>query len=289
MSVARMRKRYPGFRHFPKSRISLRSCGLLAEMVEMRMPKLISVSFIVALWIFALDLPGSSVAQTRQSQAAFETAIRDHSSSPYVILITVVDDRTGQSNTGCTLAPFLPVAIYIEKWGPLPKSIAKTDPRLKEAEEIALENTSHVFHFSSQAALDNLPFRHPDACAAIKRGSRARIADIIGKVILGPFTEGPRIVWSSCPPPVLPPEAQADKEGATTIALLVDPDGNLRESKLSGDSGSAPRDEAIRTALSACKFKPRTVDDVPVPEAVWMTISIGSRSSWLKSARSAPR
>jgi len=34
----------------------------------------------------------SAAADPSQSQAAFEAAIQDHSTSPYIVLITVVDD-----------------------------------------------------------------------------------------------------------------------------------------------------------------------------------------------------
>src|SRR6267154_1835055 len=97
-------------------------------------------------------LPGESAAQPRQSQAAFETAIRDNSTSPYVVLITVVDDRTGKSSSGCNSANLLLGAIYLEKWGSFDsKATPETNSRHNEAEKIALENTSHIFHFSNPA------------------------------------------------------------------------------------------------------------------------------------------
>lgn len=165
------------------------------------------------------------------------------------------------------------------KWGSFDsKATLETTSRHKEVEKIALENTSHVFHFSNPAALNNiLPFRYPEACAAIERGSRARIADGSGQVILGPFVERPMIHRSSCAAPAYP---KPDKEGGTTVALLIGQDGKLKESKLTESSGSAGWDEAVLAALSACGFSPRTIDGEPVPEATWMTIRIGSRARW---------
>jgi TonB family protein len=240
--------------------------------------RVFSTYFIVALSALLVGLPKNSAAQSLQSQAAFETAIRDKSTSPYVVLITVVDDRTGQANTGCTSANRLRMAIYLEKWGPPPGTNSMHD----EVEKIALENTAHVFHFSNQSALDSVfPFRYPEACAAIKRGVRARIADLTHQILLGPFVEGPNIVLSSCAPPVYPPEDKKDgNESSPTIALLVNPDGTLKESKVADSSGSARIDEAVRAALSACKFSPRTIDGEPAPEASWMTIRIGRRAVW---------
>ena len=148
----------------------------------------ISILLIVGLSIPSIGLPRDSAAQARQSQAAFETAIRDKSTSPYIVLVTVVDDRTGQASTGCNGANLLLGAIYLEKWGGFDSKVTpETNSRLEEVEKIALENASHVFHFSNRAALDNvLPFRYPEACAAIERGSRARIGDRGGQILLEP-------------------------------------------------------------------------------------------------------
>jgi TonB family protein len=242
----------------------------------------ISTLLIVGLSVLSIGLPTQSAAQARQSQAAFETAIRDRSTSPYIVLITVVDDRTGQVSTGCNSANLLRGAIYLQKWGRFDSRVTpETHSKFEEVEKIALENTSHVFHFSNQEALNNiLPLRFPEACAAIERGSRARLGDRTFRIILGPFFEGPSVILSSCPPPAYPPEEKADTEGAPTISLLVESDGTLKESKVTVSSGSVLRDEAVRAALSACKFSPRTVDGEPVPEATWMTIRIGSRAVW---------
>ena len=231
--------------------------------------RVISTFLIIGLSIPSIGSARESAAQARQSHAAFETAIRDKSSSPYIVLITVVDDRTGQASTGCNNVQLLRSAIYRER-----RANVDSEVTAEEVEKIALENTSHVFHFSNPAALNNvLPFRFPEACAAIERGSRARIADITGQIVLGPFVKGPMIVRSGCSPPAYP---KPGSEGGTSVALLVGPDGTLKESKVTGSSGSAHWDEAVLAALSACKFSPRTIDGVPVPEAIWMTMRIGT-------------
>ncbi len=238
-----------------------------------------AISTLLIAGLLSIGLPEESAAQARQSQAAFETAIRDNSTSPYVVLITVVDDRTGQASSGCNTANLLRGAIYLEKWGSIDRDAApEANTRRKEVEKIAVENLSHVFHFSNPAALKNiLPFRDWEACAAIEQGSRVRIGDRSGQIILGPFVEGPNINLSSRPPPAYP---KPNNEGGTTVVLLVGRDGELKESKLTGSSGSAGWDEAVLVALSACRFTPRTIDGEPVPEATWTTISIGNRARW---------
>jgi TonB family protein len=233
----------------------------------------ISTLLIVGLSVLSIGLTTQSAAHARQSQAAFETAIRDKSTSPYIVLITVVDDRTGQVSTGCNSANLLRGAIYREKRGDSDRTVSP-----EEVEQVALDNTSHVFHFSNQAALNNiLPFRYPEACAAIERGSRARIADITGQVVLGTFSEGPGIVRSSCPPPTYPKPSDA---GDITVALLVGQDGALKQSKVTRSSGSARWDEEVLAAFSVCRFSLRIIDGEPVPGATWMTITMGSRARW---------
>lgn len=233
----------------------------------------ISTLLIVGLSVLSIGLPTQCAAQAGQSQAAFETAIRDTSTSPYIVLITVVDDRSGQVSTGCNSANLLRGAIYRERRGDADNTVTP-----EEVERVALDNRSHIFHFSNQAALNNiLPFRYPEACAGIERGSRARIADITGQVILGPFSEGPSIIRSSCPPPTYPKPSDA---GDTSVALLVGQDGALKQSKVTGSSCSARWDEEVQTAFSICRFSPRTTDGRPVPGPTWMTITIGSRARW---------
>jgi protein TonB len=84
-------------------------------------------------------------------------------------------------------------------------------------------------------------------------------------------------------PVVVPPVIDADKNchkpeypavskrmeetGATTLAFLIDLDGRVIESKVEQSSGHPRLDEAARDAMSACKFKPGTIDNKP--ERVW--------------------
>jgi hypothetical protein len=131
--------------------------------------------FVLGLSIFWFGSPTDAVAQARQSHAAFETAIRDTSTSPYLVLITVVDDRTGQVSTGCDTANRLLGAIYLEKWGSFETNDrSQAAARHEEVKRIALENTSHAFHFSNQAALNErapASFRRGVCC---NRAGRAR-------------------------------------------------------------------------------------------------------------------
>ena len=89
-----------------------------------------------------------------QDQAHYENALRDESSSPHFVFITVIDDRSGQSQEGCRRAPFVLGAIHREM--NLPYDI----PSIEKAVQIAVSNRAHVFHFSKQDALDNVALRY---------------------------------------------------------------------------------------------------------------------------------
>jgi len=123
-------------------------------------------------------------AEPIQSQNDFGIAIRDRSTSPYIVLVTTVDDRTGESRTGCTEAHFLLGAIILEKLDGYGKNNSENIIKTEKAQQIALENSSHVFHFSRQDALDNLPIKYQEACDMIKRGMRVRISDITGTTLV---------------------------------------------------------------------------------------------------------
>ena len=64
-----------------------------------------------------------------------------------------------------------------------------------------------------------------------------------------------------CARPVYPERARAEKRaGTTTISFLIGADGYVKQSRLAKSSGSADLDEAARSALSLCRFRPAIKD-----------------------------
>lgn len=104
--------------------------------------------------ILVATLGTSAVLAAEQSAKSFATALRDNSTSPYFVLITVVDDTTGQSRTGCTTANLLLGALHIEH------DLAFNPEGATNALNLALANTSHVFHFSKPKAVANMPVEY---------------------------------------------------------------------------------------------------------------------------------
>ena len=69
-----------------------------------------------------------------------------------------------------------------------------------------------------------------------------------------------------CSRPVYPPKALADKvEGTSTIGFLISAEGKVIDSRLYQSSGDASLDEAARSALAKCTFKPAVRDGRAVP------------------------
>lgn len=74
-----------------------------------------------------------------------------------------------------------------------------------------------------------------------------------------------------CPPPQYPPAARrAGETGAVVLKFLIDTDGSVVESQIDTSSGFERLDEAARTALANCRFKPGTLDGRP--ERSWARI-----------------
>jgi len=155
-----------------------------------------------------------AVALPVQDQIQYEAAIRNSSTSPSYVLVTVADDNNGQSRTGCTEANFVQGALYREM--KLPREVAS----FERAKQIMLGSQDHVFHFSDPEALANVTFRYtpeelerarafvqahrdeiashtldrgsfPDrmqwsdalACALVEEGYQVKNADISGQIV----------------------------------------------------------------------------------------------------------
>jgi len=70
----------------------------------------------------------------------------------------------------------------------------------------------------------------------------------------------------NCQKPEYPPASRRREEAGTVVLrFLIDPDGNVTDSKVETSSGFPALDVAARDALSRCRFKPGSVDGRPEP------------------------
>ncbi|AXI01892.1 energy transducer TonB [Aquirhabdus parva] len=76
---------------------------------------------------------------------------------------------------------------------------------------------------------------------------------------------------SGCSQPEYPRDSlQNEEEGTTRLALVIGPDGNVKNSKVDRSSGHSQLDRAALKALSLCHFKPGTSDGQPVESTLKM-------------------
>lgn len=81
----------------------------------------------------------------------------------------------------------------------------------------------------------------------------------------------PEVSASSCEKPEYPAASRRLEEtGTVVLRFLIAEEGRVVESKVERSSGSPRLDEAARSALSKCKFKPGTVDGLP--EQSWASM-----------------
>ncbi len=84
------------------------------------------------------------------------------------------------------------------------------------------------------------------------------------------------LVSSACEKPEYPSSSIHEEEtGTVTLAMLVDIDGRVLESKIDKSSGYRVLDNAARSALSLCKFKPGSTNGVA--EKSWTKIKYAWR------------
>lgn len=76
---------------------------------------------------------------------------------------------------------------------------------------------------------------------------------------------------AQCEKPEYPSASRRmEEEGTVALRFLVGVDGKIVQSEIEKSSGYKRLDEAARTGLSKCQFKPATVDGKP--EQAWTTI-----------------
>lgn len=75
----------------------------------------------------------------------------------------------------------------------------------------------------------------------------------------------PLVDTSTCSRPVYPEEdARLQNTGTVTMHFLIGPDGWVVDSTIQRSSGYPSLDEAARTALLKCRFRPATLEGKPV-------------------------
>ena len=109
-----------------------------------------------------------------------------------------------------------------------------------------------------RTVLQYLPVGIALACMATAHPAHAQEAD---------DTENStaRIEFASCAKPVYPQaDVQAGHQGTVTLGFLVDENGGVKDSQVTGSSGFMGLDMAAQTALGKCSFRPARENGKPV-------------------------
>ena len=79
------------------------------------------------------------------------------------------------------------------------------------------------------------------------------------------------LAWDLCPKPVYPKSSARNEEtGTVTLRFTVAPTGRMIDAKVAGSSGYRDLDRAAFGALSRCRFRPASIEDVPVQMSMYV-------------------
>ncbi len=140
---------------------------------------------VAAIGVLLFTQSTASAADARpdvvQSQHDYEAALSVISSSPYFVLITVVDDTGGITRSGCVEGPNLIDAIMVEH----------DFKSFRDAAAFAIAAPGHTFRFRSGEALRRLGFAslklgNAYACSIIRGGGSALRVDRTNEIRRGP-------------------------------------------------------------------------------------------------------
>jgi hypothetical protein len=98
-----------------------------------------------------------------QSRESYEAAIRNYSTSPSYVMISVAGGEIEPAKVVCTTANFLLGAIHREY------GLGYDAADVSKAIEIALANSDHIFTFRQPTARANIPMRYSDDDLAAAR------------------------------------------------------------------------------------------------------------------------
>ena len=106
-----------------------------------------------------------------QMWALYVRALKNQSTAPNYVLITLVDKRTGSSRVACTEAPFLLGAIHQEH------ELAYDENGERKAMSLALTQQDRTFTFSNPRAIKNVQPRYTEKQLEEMRGAVQECSD----------------------------------------------------------------------------------------------------------------
>lgn len=132
----------------------------------------IATLFVVAMTTGVFAAEPNFKTNSAQESKNFESALRNDSTSPSYVMISVIDAKATSMRTVCTFANALLGAIHREY--DLPDELQGRS----KAVEIALSNPTRVFRFTKQQAINNIPVTYSVADLDAARAAFSPLSDI---------------------------------------------------------------------------------------------------------------
>lgn len=181
---------------------------------------------------------------------------------PTVVQALLLEDRRPEVRSEPRPEPAKPVPPPLLKpeTPPIKTPPQSPAPTVVEPAVVAPANTNAIAVASTPPAPANTSAPASPAATAVAAPKPAAPARTTANVNM-----------AQCEKPEYPSASRRmEEEGTVALRFLVGVDGKIVQSEIEKSSGYKRLDEAARTGLSKCQFKPATVDGKP--EQAWTTI-----------------
>jgi protein TonB len=183
---------------------------------------------------------------------------------PTVVQALLLEDQRPEVRPEPLVQPAKPVPPPLLKPEPPPVKTPPQSPAPTVVEPVVTPTVAAPAN--AIAAVSNTP-----ASANTSAPSNPTATAVVAAKPSTPARTTANVNMAQCEKPEYPSASRRmEEEGTVALRFLVGIDGKIVQSEIEKSSGFKRLDEAARTGLSKCQFKPATVDGKP--EQAWTTI-----------------
>jgi protein TonB len=183
---------------------------------------------------------------------------------PTVVQALLLEDQRPEVRPEPLVQPAKPVPPSLLKPEPPPVKTPPQSPAPTVVEPVVTPTVAAPAN--AIAAVSNTP-----APANTSAPSNPTATAVVTPKPSTPARTTANVNMAQCEKPEYPSASRRmEEEGTVALRFLVGIDGKIVQSEIEKSSGFKRLDEAARTGLSKCQFKPATVDGKP--EQAWTTI-----------------
>lgn len=183
---------------------------------------------------------------------------------PTVVQALLLEDQRPEVRPEPLVQPAKPVPSSLLKPEPPPVKTPPQSPAPTVVEPVVTPTVAAPAN--AIAAVSNTP-----APANTSAPSNPTATAVVTPKPSTPARSTANVNMAQCEKPEYPSASRRmEEEGTVALRFLVGIDGKIVQSEIEKSSGFKRLDEAARTGLSKCQFKPATVDGKP--EQAWTTI-----------------